>query len=152
MATRKSRRPGRDLSTVDSVQETDGAAPAKAGVSRRTLLKTGATAGVAAAVGGVAGWLSTSARGVTAQPPPAPKGPSLVLWNGKIHTMDARNRVVSAVAIKNGRFVEVGRDALDHQGHHTRVIDLQGHTVVPGIIDNPNHIHLMGNRPSHHTT
>ena len=33
----------------------------------------------------------------------------------------------------------------------TKVVDLRGRTVVPGIIDNHNHIVLMGNRPGYHT-
>jgi hypothetical protein len=120
-------------------------------VSRRTVLKAGATAGVAAAVGGVAGWMATTANRVTADPPPPPEGPDLIVWNGKIHTMDVSNRVVSEVAIKDGRFVEVGPGARTRQGAGTQVINLQGRTVVPGIIDNHNHIVLMGNRPGHHT-
>src|SRR5881396_1045247 len=123
----------------------------KKSISRRTILKTGAAAGVAATVGGVAGWLTTSANRVTADPPIPPKGPDLILWNGKIHTMDGTNRVVSEVAIKDGRFAEVGHGARDHQGKGTQVINLQGRTVVPGIIDNHNHIVLMGNRPGYHT-
>src|SRR5215470_15184874 len=134
-------------------QETASPAPraAKNGVSRRTVLKAGASAGVAAAFGGVAGWMATSARRVTADPPEPPKGPDLILWNGKIHTMDDQNTVVSEVAIKDGRFVVVGQGAVSHQGAGTQVVNLQGRTVVPGIIDNHNHIVLMGNRPGHHT-
>src|SRR5439155_1530074 len=97
-------------------------------ISRRTILKTGATAGVAATFGGVAGWLTTSANRVTADPPMPPKGPDLILWNGKIHTMDGTNRVVTEVAIKDGRFAEVGHGARDHQGKGTQVINLQGRT------------------------
>src|SRR5438876_9608979 len=123
----------------------------KKSISRRTILKTGAAAGVAATFGGVAGWLTTSANRVTADPPMPPKGPDLILWNGKIHTMDGTNRVVTEVAIKDGRFAEVGHGARDHQGKGTQVINLQGRTVVPGIIDNHNHIVLMGNRPGYHT-
>src|SRR3989442_15869069 len=140
---KKSRRP-------ESASNADDAA-ARKGISRRTLLKTGATAGVAAAVGGAAGWITTSARRVTADPPAPPRGPDLILWNGKIHTMDDRNTIVSEVAIKEGRFVEVGPGARTHQGAGTQVINLQGRTVVPGIIDNHNHIVLMGNRPANHT-
>ena len=123
----------------------------KKSISRRTILKTGAAAGVAATFGGVAGWLTTSANRVTADPPMPPKGPDLILWNGKIHTMDGTNRLVTEVAIKDGRFAEVGHGARDHQGKGTQVINLQGRTVVPGIIDNHNHIVLMGNRPGYHT-
>jgi len=75
----------------------------------------------------------------------------LILVNGRIHTMDAKNRVVSAVSIKNGRFLEVGSDANSPRGPRTKVIDLRGRTVVPGIIDNHNHFVLEGNRPGFHT-
>jgi hypothetical protein len=34
--------------------------------------------------------------------------PDLILVDGRIHTMNAGNRIVSSVAIKNGRFVEIG--------------------------------------------
>src|SRR5262245_9800823 len=77
--------------------------------------------------------------------------PDLILVGGRIHTMTARNRVVSSVAIKNGRFIAVGDVGRHHHGHETRVIDLNGQTVVPGIIDNHNHVVLMGNRPGYHT-
>jgi predicted amidohydrolase YtcJ len=75
----------------------------------------------------------------------------LILQNGRIHTMDAKNSVVSAVSIKDGRFLEVGSEARTQRGPRTRVVDLRGRTVVPGIIDNHNHIVLMGNRPGYHT-
>jgi predicted amidohydrolase YtcJ len=79
------------------------------------------------------------------------QGKSLRLVNGKIHTMDSRDRVVSSVLIRNGRFAAVGSE-----GHHggddcTEVINLRGRTAVPGIIDNHNHIVLLGLRPGHDT-
>jgi len=70
---------------------------------------------------------------------------ALALVNGRIHTMDANNRVVSEVLIENGRFVEVGRRV--DRGGRVKVIDLRGRTVIPGIIDAHNHIVLVGNRP-----
>ena len=75
----------------------------------------------------------------------------LILQNGRIHTMDAKNSVVSSVSIKDGRFLEVGHEARTQRGSRTKIIDLRGRTVVPGIIDNHNHIVLMGNRPGFHT-
>jgi len=72
----------------------------------------------------------------------------LALANGRIHTMDAANRVVSQVVIRNGRFAAVG-DKLATRGLKT--IDLKGRTVIPGIIDAHNHIVLVGNRPGWHT-
>jgi predicted amidohydrolase YtcJ len=77
--------------------------------------------------------------------------PDIILTNGRIHTMDDRAQVVSTVAIKDGRFLEVGSGARWPAGRATTVIDLRGRTVVPGIIDNHNHLVLMGNRPGYHT-
>src|SRR5258705_41553 len=76
---------------------------------------------------------------------------ALALVNGKIHTMDAKNSVVSSVLIRNGKFVEVGRRASDGDGRCTKTINLHGRTAVPGIIDNHNHIILLGLRPGHDT-
>ena len=72
----------------------------------------------------------------------------LVLVNGRIHTMDDRNRVVSSVAISNGRFVSVG-DA-GHPGGRGRVINLHGRTVVPGLIESHTHFVSLANRPGYH--
>lgn len=68
------------------------------------------------------------------------------LVNGKIHTMDRQNRVVSSVLIENGEFAAVGEQGGASPGC-TRVINLHGRTVVPGLIDNHNHIVLLGLRP-----
>src|SRR5688572_5698813 len=76
----------------------------------------------------------------------------VILQNGRIHTMDELGSVASAVAIKDGRFMEIeGGRAHLRAGPRTRIVDLRGHTVVPGIIDNHNHLVLMGNRPGYHT-
>jgi predicted amidohydrolase YtcJ len=82
-----------------------------------------------------------SALGQTQTPP-------LLFVNGRIHTMDAANRVVSQALIENGRFVEVG-DRVAARG--ARRIDLRGRTAIPGLIDAHNHIVLVGNRPGWHT-
>src|SRR5438093_10499483 len=62
------------------------------------------------------------------------QGGSLRLVNGKIHTMDKKDSVVSSVLIRNGKFAAVGHD--DDDGDCARTINLHGRTVVPGIIDN----------------
>lgn len=115
-------------------------------LTRRGLLQAGAVVSAAAAAGVVASGPASAAHG--ANPPGLGHGERLVLRKGRIHTMDGRSSVVDSVAIEDGRFVEVGRNVPPRGG---RVIDLRGHTVVPGIIDNHNHIVLMGNRPGHHT-
>lgn len=65
----------------------------------------------------------------------------LVLRGGKIVTVDGAFSIKEAVAIWNGRFIAVGSNGelRDYIGPHTRVIELGGRTVIPGLIDS--HIH-----------
>ena len=118
--------------------------------SRRKFMQ-GAAAGAAAAASSPL--LSGAAQAEAKKKKKIPhQDPDLILQNGRIHTMDADGTVASSVAIKDGRFlaIERGRAHL-RAGPRTRVVDLQGRTVVPGIIDNHNHLVLMGNRPGYHT-
>lgn len=64
-----------------------------------------------------------------------------ILVNGRIATLDKRNKFQSAVAIKNGRFVAVGGDSeiTNYRGSGTQVIDVGGRTVIPGLVDSHNH-------------
>lgn len=80
-----------------------------------------------------------------------PSGKALRLVNGKIHTMDTKDRIVSSVLIRNGRFGAVGHGSYDGDGDCVREIDLRGRTAVPGIIDSHNHIILLGLRPGRDT-
>jgi hypothetical protein len=63
--------------------------------------------------------------------------------------MDRNNTIANTVSIRNGRFSDVD-GAAPTVVAGTRVIDLRGPTVVPGIIDSHNHVVLMGNRPGYH--
>jgi predicted amidohydrolase YtcJ len=118
----------------------------KSGVSRRDFLKTGALAGAAAATGG--GALTASVVRASEKSKKRRKSGTLVLVNGRIHTMDPKNPFVSSVAIENGRFVDVGRGARNMQG--ADVIDLRGKTVVPGLIESHTHFVSLANRPGYH--
>jgi imidazolonepropionase-like amidohydrolase len=72
---------------------------------------------------------------------------SLRLFDGRIHTMDQRNTVVSEVTIQHGRFAYVGPVRNARLDPCTKSTDLHGRTAVPGLIDN--HIVLLGMRPGH---
>lgn len=67
----------------------------------------------------------------------------LILFNGKIHSFNAKTPNVTAVAIKDGKFIAVGSDSnvMEFASEETKIIDLQHKTVVPGI--NDSHIHLI---------
>jgi predicted amidohydrolase YtcJ len=64
-----------------------------------------------------------------------------ILVNGKIVTVDDRFTIAQARAIKNRRIVAVGSnsDVRGRAGGKTRVMDLQGRTVIPGLIDGHSH-------------
>jgi predicted amidohydrolase YtcJ len=67
----------------------------------------------------------------------------LVLHSGLVTTLDRANPTASAIAIKDGRFLAVGqnREVMPLAGPSTRVIDLKGRRVLPGLIDN--HLHII---------
>jgi len=73
----------------------------------------------------------------------------LHLTNGRIVTMDRRNTIVTEATIQNGRFAAVGPARDLKLSPCTKIINLGGRTVVPGLIDNHNHIVLLGLRPGH---
>ena len=97
-------------------------------------------------------WVDPSTR-VAAQSAadPCAGARDLRMTNGKIATMDARGTTVREVTIQNGRFTAVGPRSGQRLSACTRTIDLGGRTVVPGLIDNHNHIVLLGIRPGYHT-
>src|SRR6266496_431255 len=74
-------------------------------------------------------------------PPQAESPPDLLLVNGRIATQDDRQSFVSALAIKDGRIHATGDTAtvMAHRGPATRVIELNGRTVIPGLIDSHSH-------------
>ncbi|WP_331695363.1 amidohydrolase [Pseudomonas sp. ZY71] len=67
----------------------------------------------------------------------------LILFNGQFHTVDRTKPLASAVAITDGRFVVVGNDnqAMALRGPNTRVVDMHGRCVIPGL--NDSHLHLI---------
>jgi predicted amidohydrolase YtcJ len=69
--------------------------------------------------------------------------PDLILHHGRFTTLNRAQPTASAVAIAGGRFTQVGtdREILPLAGPGTRVIDLQGRSVLPGLIDN--HLHII---------
>jgi predicted amidohydrolase YtcJ len=70
----------------------------------------------------------------------------LVLLHGKIITVDPKDRVVDALAIRGGKIVELGNGAEVQKliGPDTRTIDLTGRTATPGFIDAHAHVAMTG--------
>src|SRR4051794_1332249 len=81
----------------------------------------------------LAAWLAVSAaRAADAD---------LILHNGKVVTVDKKFTIHQAIAIQGDHILRVGGndDVLKTKGKDTVVIDLQGKTVLPGLIDS--HVH-----------
>jgi predicted amidohydrolase YtcJ len=68
----------------------------------------------------------------------------LVFKNGNVYTVNDRQPRAEAIAVKDGKIQFVGSNAgvRAHEGNGTRVVDLRGATMVPGLADS--HYHLAG--------
>ena len=66
----------------------------------------------------------------------------LIFHNGQILTMDPASTIVSTVAVSGESIQAVGNDTLPLGGPATKVVDLRGRMLIPGIIDI--HAHVDG--------
>jgi predicted amidohydrolase YtcJ len=72
--------------------------------------------------------------------------PDLVLWNGRLHTLDPQRPEATALAVRGDRIVAVGGDAEVGRlaGPATRRVDLAGRFVLPGLVDSHVHLRSLG--------
>jgi predicted amidohydrolase YtcJ len=95
---------------------------------------------------GFALWIAPAAAQTI--PPELVRYPEMILHNGKIVTMDDKSNstvlgtVVEALAVRDGKILGLGSNAqiLSLRGPQTQVFDVNGRTVVPGIIDTHSHL------------
>jgi predicted amidohydrolase YtcJ len=104
-------------------------------ISRRKFLEISALA--------TAGVL-TGVPSVQASTPTA----EMVLINGKIITVDAKDSIRESVAVRGGEIIDTGttEKIARYIGTQTKVIDLKGKTVTPGLIDSHAHLSVFGQR------
>ena len=117
-------------------------------IPRRDFLKGAGAAGAAIATD-----LASNITAPAAQTAPpattsanAIRPADLVLKNGTIITVDAAFTIAQAIAIAGDRIVGVGPDAAmaAHTHPGTRVVDLKGKTVIPGLVDGHAHMDREG--------
>jgi len=101
-------------------------------LDRREMLRLG--------VATLAAMATPLARSARAQPSPQAE---LILRNGRVAPGGGRSGFAEALAIADGRFLAVGtgREIEAFRGPGTRVVDLGGRTVIPGLCDS--HIHVI---------
>jgi len=75
----------------------------------------------------------------------APIPADLLLFHGKVLTVDPGNKVATAVVVSGGKVVETGGDALRQKYKAAREIDLAGRTLLPGFTDT--HLHPQAVSP-----
>ncbi len=99
----------------------------------------------------IAGAIAASLLGgrlplTAAAPQSAAAVPDLILLHGTVLTVDAKDSIAEAVAIKGSRVVAVGSDSQmqARAGANTRFLNLQGRTVTPGLIDTHCHFQEVG--------
>lgn len=86
--------------------------------------------------------LVVHAAPVAAQQPASPA--DLIITGARIYTVDDARPLAQAIAVRGGRVAFVGseRGALALRGQRTRVVEMHGRTIIPGMIDA--HAHLLG--------
>ena len=82
---------------------------------------------VALAVTGI--WMSSPAA--------ADETADAIYYNGNIVTIDDARPAAGALAVKDGKILAVGarEDVLQAKGDGTRLVDLEGRTLLPGLVD-----------------
>ena len=68
---------------------------------------------------------------------------TLIFKNGKVITLDKESRIAEAIAMRDGKILAVGSNAemQPFQGAQTKVVSLDGKTVIPGLIES--HVHAL---------
>ncbi len=71
-----------------------------------------------------------------------------IFYNGKIITVDSAFSIQEAFAVKGDQFLAVGSNATVRAlaSSNTRLTDLRGSAVIPGLMDNHNHQYRAGER------
>jgi predicted amidohydrolase YtcJ len=110
-------------------------------VNRRARLRRAGLFLIAGAA--LAATASALASGSNAASEPTPAVvPDLILFHGRVLTVDPRDSIAQGIAVRDGKIIAVGtdRDILAMAGAATRRIDLHGRTATPGLIDSHAHI------------
>src|SRR5882724_5688452 len=68
---------------------------------------------------------------------------SMLLTNGRIHTMEAAGSVVDSLVIREGRVMFAGRRADIQTDPGEATLDLGGRVVLPGLVDGHGHLMLL---------
>jgi predicted amidohydrolase YtcJ len=119
--------------------------PARPGPDEMTIIETETPA--PDDVGGDA--VAQTEEPIQTEDMPLSEPPNLIFYNGQVLTIDNNMRAEEAIAILDGLIVAVGPDdeILALAGPSTQLVDLQGHTLMPGFVDP--HTHILNDAEYH---
>ncbi|MGO4392458.1 amidohydrolase [Variovorax sp. M-6] len=91
-------------------------------------------------------FLASGAAAASAQSPAKPAAADAIWFNGPVVTIDDARPGAEAVAVKDGRIVQVGArdEVMRRKGAGTRMVDLKGATLLPGFVDPHGHVSMVG--------
>ena len=91
----------------------------------------------------ITGFCALAVLGLALAGPGRAQTADIILLHGRILTLDERSSVREAMAVSEGRIAAFGSsmDIMKLAGRKTRVVDLRGRTVIPGLIDS--YIHAI---------
>ena len=72
------------------------------------------------------------------------KSVDFIAFNGNIYTVNSDFNTASAFAVKDGKFVDIGNEEILSKYNTNQKIDLNGSTVLPGLIDAHCHFYGLG--------
>ena len=72
------------------------------------------------------------------------KSVDFIAFNGNIYTVNSDFNTASAFAVKDGKFVDIGNEEILSKYNTNQKIDLDGSTVLPGLIDAHCHFYGLG--------
>jgi hypothetical protein len=103
-------------------------------VTRRDFINANLLAGITATFGG-------TVRGEFMNAENVKTNADLIIINGKIATQNERREFAESIAIKDGKFIAVGREreVMRYKGDKTQVINANKRTIVPGLNDSHTH-------------
>src|SRR5688500_2809225 len=83
---------------------------------------------------------------LAAQQQPAQPTADLIATNARIYTVDEAHPLADAMTVRGGKvqFVGSARGAMALRGASTRIVDLGGRTIIPGMVDAHGHVDNLG--------
>ena len=72
------------------------------------------------------------------------KEADLVIINSKIYTVNEMDFIAKSIAINDGKIIEVSNENLDYKYNTKEILDVEGKTILPGLIDSHCHFYNLG--------